>query len=261
MSKGNVMKVVKTVQNVVTKHGPEILTGLGIAGMVSSTVLAVKATPKAVKKLEEFKKNNLESDEKIKPIDAVKVTWKDYMPAVVTGGVSVACLIGASRVSLKRNAALATAYSLSEAALREYKDAVVETIGEKKEKTVKETVAKKKIESNPPNPSEVIITGNGDTLCYDMLCGRYFKSNRNTLDMAANIMNRRLRSEMYLSLNDFYSEIGLEPVNVGYYLGWNINKDACDDVEIDYGAHLTEDGTPCVTVDFTKRPQHKFDEF
>lgn len=261
MSATSLTNTFKSIGRVITKHSPEILTGLGIAGMISTTVLAVKATPKAVKILDEYKEAVLRDHEKIKPVDAVKLTWKCYVPAVVTGTASVACLIGASKVSLKRNAALATAYSLSETALREYKDAVVETVGEKKEKVVKEKVAAKKIIENPVQSSEVIITGDGETMCYDNLCGRYFKSDRNHIDKVVNVLNRRLRTEMYISLNDFYSEIGLPPVDVGYYIGWNIDRDSISEIEIDYGAHLMDDDTPCMTIGFVNRPEYNFDKF
>ncbi len=261
MSASSLSKTFKSIGKVITKHSPEILTGLGIAGMVSTTVLAVKATPKAVKILDDYKDNVLRDHEKIKPVDAVKLTWKCYVPAAITGTASMACLIGASKVSLKRNAALATAYSLSETALREYKDAVVETVGEKKEKVVKEKAVVKKLIENPAEPSEVIITGHGETMCYDALCGRHFKSDRNHIDKVVNVLNRRLRTEMYISLNDFYSEIGLAPVEIGYYIGWNIDKDRISEIEIDYGAHLVDEKTPYMTIDFVKRPEYNFDRF
>lgn len=261
MSATNLTKTFKSIGRVIAKHSPEILTGLGIAGMVSTTILAVKATPKAVKILDDYKETVLRDHEKVKPVDAVKLTWKCYVPAAVTGTASIACLIGASKVSLKRNAALATAYSLSETALREYKDAVVETVGEKKEKTVKEKAVVKKLVETPADSSEIIITGHGETMCYDTLCGRYFKSDRTYIDKVVNVLNRRLRTEMYISLNDFYSEIGLAPVEVGYYIGWNIDKDDISEIEIDYGAHLMDDDTPCMTIGFTYRPQYNFDRF
>ena len=37
----------------VKKHSPEILVGIGITGMIGSTILAVKATPKALQLLED----------------------------------------------------------------------------------------------------------------------------------------------------------------------------------------------------------------
>ena len=261
MSASGIAKTFKTIGRVISKHSPEILTGIGIAGMVSTTVLAVKATPKAVKILDEYKETVLRDHEKVKPVDAVKLTWKCYIPAAITGTVSIGCLIGGSSVSLKRNAALATACSLSETALREYKDAVVDSGGEKKAKTIKEKAVTKKLVDNPAKSSEVIYTGHGETLCYDALCGRHFKSDRNYIEKVVNVLNRRLRTEMFISLNDFYSELNLEPVQVGYYLGWNINKDQISEIEIDYGAHLVDEDTPYMTIDFVKRPQYNYDQF
>ena len=125
MIKFNVRQIIKGLQVTMAKHSPEILTGIGITGMVATTVLAVRATPKAIALLEEKK---LETDH-ISAVDTVKTTWKCYIPAAVTGITSIACLIGANSVNARRSAALATAYSLSQTALTEYKDKVVETIG------------------------------------------------------------------------------------------------------------------------------------
>ena len=47
--KTNVSKIMKDIKITMSKRSPEILTGLGIAGMITTTVLAVKATPKAIK--------------------------------------------------------------------------------------------------------------------------------------------------------------------------------------------------------------------
>lgn len=138
----NLSKAVKKVQMEMAKRSPEILTGIGIAGMITTTVLAVKATPKAIRMLEverDLKKGASDWNEDISltPIEAVKATWKCYIPAVVTGTISIACLIGAGSVHTRRTAALATAYKLSETALSEYKEKVIETIGEKKSKSLK----------------------------------------------------------------------------------------------------------------------------
>lgn len=114
MQKNNLAKFALNLKNGAVKHSPEILMGIGIAGMITTTVMAVKATPKAITLLEDGA-----LDEK-KPMDVIKITWKCYIPAIITGAISVTCLIGASSVNLRRNAALATAYTLSESTLREY---------------------------------------------------------------------------------------------------------------------------------------------
>ena len=99
----NLSKMAKNVQTAMSKRSPEILTGIGIAGMITTTVLAVKATPKALEIMgEEQERRKVEGETKYHELlpakDIVKLTWKCYIPAVVTGTISVACLIGASSV-------------------------------------------------------------------------------------------------------------------------------------------------------------------
>ena len=130
MNKPNLSKIAKGIRMSISKHSPEILTGIGIAGMVTTTVMAVRATPKALILIEE-RKEEIDVD-KLTPIELIKATWTCYIPAAITGGLSIICLIGASSVNTRRNAALATAYTLSESALKEYQGKVIETIGEKK---------------------------------------------------------------------------------------------------------------------------------
>lgn len=255
MKKSNITNFIKSTQFTLSKHSPEILTGLGIAGMVTTTVLAVKATPKALREIEEFEECILCDHEKIKPIDAVKITWKYYIPAAVTGTVSIACLIGASSVNVRRNAALATAYKLSETALSEYKEKVVETIGEKKEHAIKDAIAKDHVEKNPVQQNEIIITGKGDTLCCDKLFGRYFKSDIDKLKKIENDLNRRMRNEDYISLNEFYYEVGLDGVDAGDLIGWNINDGYID---LEFSSQLSSDGTPCLVVSFGTPPKYDF---
>lgn len=254
MSTSKVSAAFKSLSSAVKRHSPEILTGLGIAGMITTTVLAVKATPKALRLLEDAKK---EKGEKLTASEKVKTTWKCYVPAVVTGGVSVACLIGASSVHVRRNAALATAYKLSETALTEYKDKVIETIGEKKEKTVRESIAKDKLEKDPVENKPIIITGTGTTRCYDLLCGRYFESSREQLERIENKLNRRLLDDMFVSLNEFYNEVGLRDVAAGHELGWSIDQGK-GVIELEFSSVLDSSGTPCLAVGFYTPPKYDF---
>ena len=112
MNMQKVTKLFKDIQKTVVKHGPEILTGVGIAGMLTTTVLAVKATPKAME-LIDYEKECLKEHEDdevcLTPIETVKVAWKPYIPAIVTGVVSTGCLIGAQSINSRRNAAAARA--------------------------------------------------------------------------------------------------------------------------------------------------------
>lgn len=233
------------------RHSPEILVGIGVTGMLTTTVLAVKATPKALRIIDEKKSENQNLSKK----EIVESTWKFYVPAGITCALSIACIIGASSVNTKRNAALATAYTLSETALQEYKSKVVETIGSKKETDIRDAIAKDHIEQNPVSKNEIIVTNNGDALCYDMLSGRYFKSSIEKLRKAENILNKDLREETYVSLNEFYSEIGLKPTKIGDLLGWNIDYGY---VELEFSSQIAEDGTPCLVIDYLVAPGYNY---
>ena len=252
----NLISALQSARVALIKHSPEILIGIGVAGMITTTILAVSETPKALRCIEE-KKVELEVDE-LTVRETVEAAWKCYIPAAITGVLSTACIVGASSVNMKRNATLATAYTLSEAALREYRDKVVETIGEKKEEAIRDAIAKDKIDEHPVSKSEIIVTGKGETLCYDVLNDRYFRSDIDKLKRAANDVSHTMLLEGYVSLNDFYDEIGLKRVSKGDDLGWNANRSR-DLVEIDPSAQLTEDGEPCIVLQFKVPPSYNYD--
>lgn len=245
--------ITKNIQTSVEKHSPEILMGLGIAGMLTTTILAVKATPKAIKLIEEKKKE--ENVEKLTAIETVKVTWKCYIPAAVLAAASTGCLIGSSSINLKRNAVLATAYKIAETARNEYREKVIETIGEKKEEAIKDKIAKEKLEKDPVKDRQVLITDKGNTLCYDVLSGRYFRINIDKLRKAENELNRRMLNENYISLNDFYEEIGLEPTRLGDDLGWRVDRGY---INLDFRSQLTPDDEPCLVIDYGVEPKYDY---
>lgn len=256
MNKSNVSKFAKGLRTTITKRSPEILTGIGIAGMLTTTVLAVRATPKAMQLINT---ERIESNvDELTVIETVKVAWKPYIPAIITGVLSTVCIISASSVNLRRNAAIATAYQISQTALTEYKEKVVETIGEKREQTVKDKVAKKNIDENPVSKNSVIITDKGNTLCYDITIGRYFKSDIEKIKKAVNEVNRRLVYDQYISLNDFYSELGLEHTELGDELGWNLDDGL---LELDFSSQLADDGTPCVVISYAVAPKYDYSKF
>lgn len=256
MDKSNITNIIKGIKASISRHSPEILTGIGIAGMVTTTILAVKATPKAIKLIEAEKQ--AKHVDALSPVDTVKTVWKCYIPAAMTGVSSIACLIGSNAINAKRNAALTTVYTLSEMARNEYKEKVIETIGEKKERTIKEKVDAERIKKDPVSKKEVIITEKGTTLCYDHVFGRYFKSDIDIINRAMNKINREIVINMYASLNDFYAELGLSPVEMGYDLGWNIDDGT---IEIEPSSQLADDGTPCLVIDYNISPKYNYSRF
>ena len=257
MGKTNLATIAKDIRKFASKRSPEILTGIGIAGMITTTILAVRATPKALELIEEQKEE--ESVDKLSSFEVVKVAWKPYIPAMVTCVVSTACLIGASSVNTKRNAALATAYKLSETALTEYREKVIETIGEKKERIVRDKVAEERVKKNPVSKNEVIVTGNGKTLCFDPISGRYFMCSIETIKKAENTLNKQMLHDIsgYVSLNEFYDELGLDHTSVGDDLGWNTDQL----IDINFSSQLNDNGEPSVVLDYLVAPKYDYYKF
>lgn len=254
MGKLNFATFIKNTQAALSKYSPQILTGIGIAGMLTTTVLAVKATPKALELIEEKKKE--EKTDKLPPLEVVKTTWKCYIPAAVLGATSTACLIGANSVHVKRGAALATAYKLSETALQEYREKVVETIGEKKEQAIRDKLDEEHVKAMPVSKSEIIVTSKGNTLCLDYHSGRYFYSDIDKIKKAINELNHLMLVNEYVSLNDFYDEIGLDHTRLGDEMGWAIGKDGL--IDVNFGSQITDDGTPCIVVNYSVAPRYDY---
>lgn len=245
----------KAFSKIIREHTPEILTGIGIAGMITTTILAVKATPKALDILEEIKETTPKENKKEYGKAIVTKVAPVYIPSALLCSVSIACLVGASSVNYKRNAALATAYTISKTALEEYQAKVVETIGEKKERDIRDEVAKDKVQKNPVSNTEVYITSKGDTLFYDSVSGRYFLSDIDKVRKIENELNRRLLSEMDISLNELYFELGLMQTKVGNDLGFNIDNGL---IEFTYSAQLADDGRPCICLGYTVEPRYSY---
>ena len=249
-------------------NSPTILTALGVTGLVSTIVAAIKATPLAEEalyqeanfRMKEYSEQTGESEESyptdvFTPVEIVELTWKFYIPTAVLGTLTIGCMIGANNINLRRNAALASVFSLTETALKEYQSKVVEVIGDKKEEKIRGEIAQDKLNANPVKNNAIIVTNDGSTLCYDSLSGRYFKSNIDKIKSVTNEFNRRLLSDMAISLNEFYDDIGLEPIEMGTHMGWTIEKGM---VDLYFGAKLTPDGQPCAVLEHRKLPINIF---
>lgn len=251
------------IKKILVKNSPQILTGIGIAGMVVTTILAVRETPKALQLLEDEKKKQKED---LTPVTMVKTTWKCYAPVAVLGGVSIGCIIGGQYASLRRTAALAAAYSLSEAAFKEYRDKNIELFGEKKDKEIYGKIAEDKVEQNPPKQEEIVVSRRGKSLCYDPLSNQYFFSSIDQIQKVENIMNKRLMTEMYVSLNDFLSELKIRSTNLGILdrsvgegVGWNVEQDL---VSIDFDSTIVANGAyegePCIVLRYHITPRNDY---
>lgn len=263
MNLPNVSQLLKTAQRFASKHSPEILTGLGIAGLCTTVVFAVQATPKAMKLIEEEKEIRQEEcpeeEVKLTPVETVKVAWKPFVPVLVTGAASIACIIGANSVHVRRHAALYSAYKLSETAVLEYREKMEEVLGEKKVKEIKQKIAEDKIDkaTAPDSKTKIIVSDDGDSWFFDPWSNACFRSSMNKIDRAAIRLNKRLFNEMFISLSDFYDELGLDRTATSNDLGWCV--DDCE-IEVDYSDAIVRDGKAYIVIDFNVRPEYGFDD-
>lgn len=243
---------IQNLQRVFTKfvsdNSPTILAGLASGGVAFTAILAVKVTP-------EVNRRRAEATAELKGLETLRgkaklfaFIYKPYLPAVSVGAASIACIIGGTAISQRRNAALASIYTLTEKAFTEYKGKVAETIGAKKEESVRAAIAEEHIRKEPPSNS--LIIGDGQVTCYDTLTGRYFSSDMEALRKAQNDINQKTINEMYASQNDFYQLVGLPLVGYGEEVGWRTDNM----LELEFSSILSEDGKPCLAIDYRLQP-------
>lgn len=239
--------------NYIHRNSPAILTGLGIIGLVTSVVMTAKVAPKAHDILQQKKE-----EQQDKEMTKGQIIWDDtkavaplYFPVALSVAASSACIIGSYKISTKRLAAMSTAYILAEGKLAEYQAKVIEKLGEEKEKMLRDEIKQEQIDNDPYAKNEVII--DGDELFYDLNGGRYFRSTEAKLNKIESRLNRRLMYEEWISLNDFYYEIGMPPTKLGDEFGWNIG----DEIDLEYAAHISGE-TACKSVEFNTRPRYDY---
>lgn len=256
-------------------HKPELLTGAGVSLMLIAVPLAVVATIKACKKVEE-KKEELakdiqnqsgdndtpvnKDDIEIPAKEVVKATWKYYIPAVVAAGLGAFCNVSSTREGLKRTAAMAAAYQLSESALSEWKKASQEVIGDKKQEEIRQKVMRNRMEQildEDGHVQSVYDTRDGSTLCFDYWGGRFFYSDIDYIKSQINRVNETLLKESmsydaFVSLNDVYRAIGLPDMGAGEDRVWRINKEGL--IELKPYSILVDGDRPCWVLAFAKAP-------
>jgi hypothetical protein len=232
----------------IKSNSPEILTALGVAGVVTTSYFVSKASFKAAEiiKKEEDEGRAIAGPSKHQVKEYGKLVWKCYIPAGIAGASTVACIIGASKANSRRTAAAVTAYSLTERAFSEYREKVVEQLGKGKNQKVIDEIAQSRVSNNPSTSKEVIITGNGDVMCCELFTHRYFRSDKQTLDRAQNEINYMVVHHLYVSLSEFYDLIGLPHTSTSETLGWDSEKL----MELVFTTTLSEGGEPCLAFDY-----------
>ena len=239
-------------------NSASILTGIGVAGVITTSVLTGKAVLKADELIDnehlrrsivakkEMGEKGFGTMEFLTTQEKLKLTWQVFAPPILAGATTILAIILANRMASKEIAALAAAYTISDKALQEYKEKVVEKIGPGKEQAIRDELVAKRLAENPVESSEIIIIGNGEVLCYDVYSGRYFMSSVEAIKQAENKINFEIVNANYASLSTFYDELGLPPNGMSDVLGFNLDNR----LEIKFSSHLSSDNRPCVAMEY-----------
>lgn len=196
------------------KHSSTILTCLGAAGVVATSVLVAKETPKAeiaVTKATYKKGETLTKFEKFKTVAPI------YIPSVIVGASTLACMFGANILNKKQQAALASAYALLDSSYKEYVGKVRELYGEEGDMKVRTEIAKDHYEEDMSVAREKLLFFDNHTL-------QFFESTIEDVLSAEHRLNEMLTNMGYASLNDFYELLGLPPIEGGNAIGWSVSS-------------------------------------
>lgn len=247
--------VLHTVKSTVSKNSPNILFYTGLCGMAWTVFSATKQTPKVLMAIEKEEKNKYAENGKKTSLtkkEKIKVAWKYYVPTAIGFVFSTACLVSSKHLHIKKEAGLMTAYTVTRNAYEKYRESAKEIVGDKKEKEITNSVAEKKMHEDSVLTNQPIVTGKGESLCYDTWIGRYFYTNYDDVKAAKVEFNNKLTYERYMSYNEWFDELGLSHIRGGDSLGWNIDDGL---MEIDFSSQIADDGRPCLVIDYIVEPR------
>lgn len=248
-------EVIKLVTNFVGKNSPQILTGMAIAGAVSSVILTGNATIKATKIVEEENaKREKTNQPKMSRGEAIETCWTLYAPAAFTLASSIVCSIGSCSIATRRNAALAGAYALASEKLKQYQEKTEEVVGKKKASDIRSAVHREDIQKMDLGTQPIIVTGGGETLCIDGLTGQPFRSSVEKVRMAIAKANEELFNGGYVSGNDLAYLLGIRDTTLGAEFGWQIEDGI---IEVSFDSELTANDEPVLVVDYRTLPRYR----
>lgn len=237
------------------RNASTILTCAGGVGVVATAVVAVKDTPKAMQIIEQAEEVKGES---LTVVEKIKYAGPVYIPAVLIGASTLACIFGANALNKHQQAALMSAYALLDNSYKEYKKKVDEIYGEGANNRIRDEIAKDKYEQDD------VQVEDEKQLFYDYFSERYFESTMKEVIQAEYDLNHKLHTKDYAFLNDFYKLVGLEPVDYGHNLGWSLGAFLSRYLKtwIDFRHEKVEieDGMECYIITMTE-PIPDFDEY
>lgn len=258
----------------IKRHSPEILVGAGIVGVVTSAILACKATPKAAQLIDNAKRNTKAIEGWRDHVDVLPVDYKEedakkdimivrtqtglalvkaYAPAVTLGALSITCILAGANILHKRNVGLTAAYTAIDSSFKDYRKRVVERFGADLDKELRYNIVSKEVEETVVDEKgkekKVTKTVNVAELnepsdyarFYDVGCNGWQKDPEQNLwylRLQQNYANEKLKAKGYLFLNEVYESLGIPITKAGAQVGWLLDESNADsDNYVDFGIY------------------------
>lgn len=251
------------------RNSPTILTCFAACGLVATTVTAIRATPKAMKIVEEAKKGDTDNTKRdLEKTEIVRLTWKYYIPSAVFCVTTLICMFGANALNKRQQAQLMSAYAIVNQSYKRYTSKVKELYGEDVHKTVTDAIVKEDCKDISVNAYSAFSSssldfddGNSEVrhTFYDSFSNRYFETTISKVLQAEYHLNRNFTLRGDNTVNEFYEFLGLASIDGGDYIGWAV----CDEVmwiDFDHQKTVLDDGMEVYIIEpvFTPLP---FDEW
>lgn len=243
--------IVKKGLNFVVSNRAEMLAGASLVGLAATTYLSGKAALEINRCLA----NDALTKETLQNPEVAKKVLTAAAPAALAAGFTAACIVGSQVIAHKQYGALMAAYMLGQDKLKAFESKTVNLIGENQTQEIKAEVAQQRVLMNPVTSSSgyVIDTGHGQTLCLDVMSGRYFKSSVEALRRAQNDVNEQINGDWSATLNEFYQYLGLGTIKLGDDLGWN----TANPLRLAFDSALTSSGEPVLVLDYEAYPEYR----
>ena len=249
-------KLIRSSKRFLRKNGSTILTCIGGVGVIATTVMAVKATPKAMRLIKAAEE---EKGEKLTRMETIKIVGPTYAPSTIAGIATIVSIFGANVLNKRSQAALMSAYALVDQTFRDYKTHVEEEYGEEANAHIREKIAKDRYVEQKTE------LGGETKLFYDFYSERYFNSTMEKVLAAEFALNRQIILGECAYLNDFYQELGLPLTDIGDEVGWSRGH-MCETylqewVDFNHQDVIQEDGLECCIITFMQDPSVDFADY
>lgn len=237
----------------------EFATGAAIGLVPITMILSGECRLRADDILAEEEQHRYDAgnDEPLTFMEKAKLTWHCYILPVLAGGATVFLFLWSHKKQGEKLLALATAYSLTDSAFKEYRNKVEELYGKSKEQKVLHEIHQDKTNEMTLLDSDILAVNHGDVLCVDGWTGVKFYSTAQKIKDAVGQVNAEMIDDMYANINSLYEWLNVPPCKMGQELGWNVLADKQIRLELD--TTLDKEGIPTLVMDIYPRPHALYD--